>query len=105
MKLAYVAAIALVAVCLVAEDVHAEDKKDEKVAAPPSSRHARQGCLVARWRLGSSKGAAPCRGVAQDPAWEAIVPPCRRHSSALRRAGRRRGAAQPRLRSGSLGRG
>merc|ERR1712159_721746 len=31
MKLAYVAAIALVAVCLVAEDVHAEDKKDEKV--------------------------------------------------------------------------
>merc|ERR1719198_44340 len=32
MKLAYVAAIALVAVCLVAEDVHAEDKKDEKVA-------------------------------------------------------------------------
>merc|ERR1711871_691685 len=31
MKLAYVAAIALVAVCLIAEDVHAEDKKDEKV--------------------------------------------------------------------------
>merc|ERR1712164_60658 len=31
MKLAYVAAIALVAVCLVAEDVAAEDKKDEKV--------------------------------------------------------------------------
>merc|ERR1712057_23670 len=31
MKLAYIAAIALVAVCLVAEDVHAEDKKDEKV--------------------------------------------------------------------------
>merc|ERR1719311_1136427 len=31
MKLAYIAAIALVAVCLIAEDVHAEDKKDEKV--------------------------------------------------------------------------
>merc|ERR1712159_271550 len=30
MKLAYVAAIALVAVCLVAEDVHAEDKKESK---------------------------------------------------------------------------
>merc|ERR1711871_1719960 len=31
MKLAYIAAIALVAVCLVAEGVAAEDKKDEKV--------------------------------------------------------------------------
>merc|ERR1712159_907016 len=31
MKLAYVAAIALVAVCLVAEDVNAEEKKEEKV--------------------------------------------------------------------------
>merc|ERR1711959_785774 len=31
MKLCYIAAVAIVAVCLVAEDVHAEDKKGEKV--------------------------------------------------------------------------
>merc|ERR1719269_377886 len=31
MKLFYIAAVAIMAVCLVAEDVHADDKKDEKV--------------------------------------------------------------------------
>merc|ERR1711981_276364 len=31
MKLCVIVAVALVAVCLVAEDVHADDKKDEKV--------------------------------------------------------------------------
>ena len=35
MKISFAIAIALVAVCLIAEDVHAEDKKDEKVKSFP----------------------------------------------------------------------